>query len=213
VTLKLALSLDAAIAGPGRTPLWLTGPETRREVHRLRAGADAIAVGRGTLLADDPMLTVRDAPAPRVAPARVVFARTAALPPASRLVRTARETRTIVVAEQPDAERVARLTREGVDVVTAAGLEEGLVALRERGVRSLLVEGGATLAGALLDAGLVDRLIIFQAPLVLGAGALNAFSAVAPRGDPRRLEVLERREFGADLKTVYAISRESCSPA
>src|SRR4029079_17989375 len=73
VQLRLALSLDGALADHTRQPGWLTGEPARREVHRMRAGADAIAVGIGTVLADDPELTVRHAPAPRVAPARVVF--------------------------------------------------------------------------------------------------------------------------------------------
>jgi len=214
VTLKLALSLDGAIAAAGGAPCWLTGEESRREVHRMRAGADAVAVGLRTAVADDPLLTVRDWPAPRVVPRRVVFDRTASLPPGSRLARTAREFPTIVLAREPDAERAEALGRLAVEVVAAPDLSAGLVALRERGVRSLLVEGGARIAGALLDGGLVDRLVIFQAPLVLGAGALNAFAEVAPRraADLGRLEVLERRPFGDDLKTVYAISRGPCSP-
>src|SRR5690349_13623797 len=88
VTLKLALSLDGAIAPADRAPLWLTGDESRREVHRMRAGSDAVAVGRGTAAADDPELTVREWNAPRVEPRRVVFDRSASLSPRSRLART-----------------------------------------------------------------------------------------------------------------------------
>ena len=91
VTLKLAVSLDGAIADAGRTRGWLTGPESRGEVHRLRAGSDAVAVGIGTALADDPALTVREAAAPRVPPLRVVFDRTGRLPPDGVLARSARE--------------------------------------------------------------------------------------------------------------------------
>ena len=214
VTLKLALSLDGAIATADGAPCWLTGDESRREVHRLRAGADAVAVGLRTALLDDPLLTVRDWPPPREAPRRVVFDRRALLPPGSRLARTARDVPTIVLAESPDPARAAVLERLGVEVLAAAGLAEGLAALRERGVRSLLVEGGAGLAGAMLDAGVVDRLIIFQAPVILGGGSLNAFGTLAPRAAGRllRLEVLERREFGPDLKTVYALPAAPCSP-
>jgi diaminohydroxyphosphoribosylaminopyrimidine deaminase/5-amino-6-(5-phosphoribosylamino)uracil reductase len=171
-------------------------------------------VGRGTAAADDPELTVREWDAPRVEPRRVVFDRTASLSPRSRLARTARDVPTIVVAESPEADRVAALTRLGVEVVTVPDIAAGLVALRERDVRSILVEGGAGIAAALLDGGLVDRLVIFQAPVLLGAGALNAFGALArcPGGEVRRLEVLERRELGPDLKTVYAIPAAPCSP-
>src|SRR3954468_2645940 len=90
VRLKLALSLDGALADHTRQPGWLTGEAARHEVHRLRADADAIAVGIGTVLADDPELTVRHVPAPRVAPTRVVFDTSARLPRTSRLATTAR---------------------------------------------------------------------------------------------------------------------------
>ncbi|MFL5577121.1 MAG: bifunctional diaminohydroxyphosphoribosylaminopyrimidine deaminase/5-amino-6-(5-phosphoribosylamino)uracil reductase RibD [Gemmatimonadaceae bacterium] len=208
VTLKLALSVDGAIARADRAPLWLTGREARREVHRLRAGADAIAVGVGTVLADDPALTVRDWEPPRLAPRRVVFDRTARLPLESRLARSARAIPTTVVTERPDAERARRLVDAGVDVVVAADAGAALRALRAEGVRSLLVEGGAELAGSLLGRCLVDRLIILQAPIVLGAGALNAFSAVPPAsaGAALRLQALERRALGADVMTVYSVS-------
>ena len=96
VTLKLALSADGGVADPTGAHRWITGPESRRDVHRLRANADAIAVGIGTVLADDPELTVRDVPPPRVAPRRVVFDSTLRTPPSSKLVRTARETPTHV---------------------------------------------------------------------------------------------------------------------
>lgn len=207
VTLKLALSIDGAIADSTRAPGWLTGPEARAAVHRLRAGSDAVAVGIGTAIADDPALTVRDAPAPRVAPRRVVFDRQARLPLESVLVRTARETPTTVVVGHGDASRVAALRAAGVEVVRAEALADGLRALRARGVRSLLVEGGAALAGALLAGALVDRLIILQAPIILGAGALPAFAA-APAQAARaavRLRVVERTVLGDDLMTVYSL--------
>jgi diaminohydroxyphosphoribosylaminopyrimidine deaminase/5-amino-6-(5-phosphoribosylamino)uracil reductase len=209
VALKLALSLDGALADHTRRPGWLTGPRARREVHRLRAGSDAVAVGIGTALADDPELTVRDASAPRVPPLRVVFDRAARLPLASKLARTARETPTAVVVD-PDApaERLRALEAAGVSVVTAATIEQGLRSLRaDHGVRALLVEGGAGLAGALWGADRVDRLITFQAPVVLGRGALPAFGE-APEvraTDAPRLPIVERRTFGDDLMTVYAV--------
>lgn len=208
VTLKLALSLDGAIADATRRQRWLTGASSRREVHRLRAGSDAIAVGAGTVRADDPLLTVRDAPAPRVPPTRVVFDSTATLDLSSRLARTARELPTLVVATAPVPAQVERLAAVGVEVLHVSSAEEGMRQLFARGVRSLLVEGGAGLAGALLSRALVDRLIIFQAPVVLGAGALPAFGCV-PTADAdhlMRLPVLERRAFDDDLMTAYALS-------
>jgi diaminohydroxyphosphoribosylaminopyrimidine deaminase/5-amino-6-(5-phosphoribosylamino)uracil reductase len=128
-------------------------------------------VGIGTALADDPELTVREAPAPRVPPLRVVFDRGARLPLGGRLARTAGGVGVVVVAA-PDAPaaRLRALDAASVRVVAAADLDAALAALRrDHGVRALLVEGGAGLAGALWAADLVDRLIIFRAPLVLHA--------------------------------------------
>jgi diaminohydroxyphosphoribosylaminopyrimidine deaminase/5-amino-6-(5-phosphoribosylamino)uracil reductase len=208
VTLKLAVSIDASIADATRSAAWLTGPKARREVHRMRAGSDAIAVGLGTVRSDNPELTVRDQPEPpRVPPARVVFTRRGLLPTSSRLALTATEIRTIVVGDSPDLAHARRLMELGVEVMTAASTEEALRGLKSRGIRSLLVEGGAGLTAALLGAAVVDRLVIFQAPVMLGAGSLNAFEHVPPvaaAGAPR-LRVLRREDFDDDLMTVYAL--------
>jgi len=213
VTLKMALSLDGATTDSRGTKRWITGESSRREVHRLRAGADAVAVGLGTVLADDPALTVRVAPAPRVPPARVVFDRRARTPLDSQLVRTAREMPVVVIAEATECDRARALQNAGVQVLAAVSLDDALRQLRQpgrvapHGVRSLLVEGGARLAGSLWGEGLVDRLIIFQAPLVLGAGAANAF-AYAPGvelASARRMRIIDRRTFDDDVMTTYAL--------
>jgi diaminohydroxyphosphoribosylaminopyrimidine deaminase/5-amino-6-(5-phosphoribosylamino)uracil reductase len=206
VRLKLALSLDGAIADHTRRPGWLTGEAARHEVHRLRADSDAIAVGIGTALADDPALTVRHGPPPRVAPVRVVFDSSARLPLGSRLARTAREVPVAVVCHRPDPARAAALQEAGVTLIEAATAREALTALRTHGVRSLLVEGGATLAAAFVRDALVDRLVIFRAPLVLGAGSLNAFGTAEPvrAADAQRWRLVESRRFEDDEMTVYA---------
>ncbi len=206
ITLKLAVSLDGAIAAADRHRGWLTGEAARKEVHRLRASADAIAVGIETALADDPALTVRGVRKPRVAPLRVVFDRGVRLPLHSQLVRTARRVPTAIVTPSTAAAGAAALERKGVALLAASDLEGGLRALHERGVHHLVVEGGATLAGALLGGNLVDRLVIFQAPVVLGAGALGAFSA-APAAETSHLprwRVVARREFEDDVMTVLS---------
>jgi diaminohydroxyphosphoribosylaminopyrimidine deaminase/5-amino-6-(5-phosphoribosylamino)uracil reductase len=232
VTLKLAVSLDGGIAGardvpevsdaanaanaanapnapyaPGApastaSPQWLTGEAARKYVHRLRAQSDAIAVGIGTAIADDPLLTVRYGRRPRVAPLRVVFDRTARLPLHSRLVRTARKVPTLVMSDQADTSVARALEAKGVLVERAPDLLSKLELLHRRGVRSLLVEGGSAIAGAFITAKAVDRLIIFQAPVLLGAGAIPAFAGV---DGIARFTVIERREFGEDLMTVYAM--------
>ena len=213
VTLKLGLTADAAIADAHGHSQWITGPRARRAVHRLRAGSDAIAVGLGTVLADDPSLTVREVRAPRVPPKRVVFDHRAELPLDSALAQTAGDVPTLIVSSAPDPARALALDATGVALVEAETPERGLEALRALGVRSLLVEGGARLAGALLARSLVDRLVIFQAPIVLGAGAIPAFAyaPARPLATSARMRVVERRVLGDDVMTVYALRELSCS--
>ena len=225
VTLKLALSADDAIAGSDSTQRWITGEAARRQVHVLRAGNDAVAVGIRTVLADDPLLTVRDALAPRCPPRRVVFDSSLKIPLDSALVRSTASSRaespgergeTIVVARRDaDPGRERRLVDRGVTVLHAKDLVDGLRQLRRSGIRSLLVEGGARLAGSLLRDGLVHRLITFRAPTELGSGALGAWE-FAPPDMRRRLAaapVVEERDFGVDHMTTYALQPIPCSPA
>ena len=207
VTLKLAVSVDGAIADAARSRGWLTGPQARREVHRLRADADAIAIGIGTALADDPLLTVRGRIKPRVPPLRVVFDREARLPLGSRLVRTAVQAPLLVITNGSFPAREAALHEAGARVLRAEGTGEALRALRGEGIHSLFAEGGAGLAGALLDAKAVDRLIIFRAPILLGGGALPAFSMApaSPLEGAPRLRVVRQRRLGEDEMTIYAM--------
>jgi diaminohydroxyphosphoribosylaminopyrimidine deaminase/5-amino-6-(5-phosphoribosylamino)uracil reductase len=212
VTLKLAVSIDGAIAGPSKKRAWLTGPESQAAVHALRAEADAVAVGIGTVLTDDPELTVRLGSLPRVPPARVVFDRRARLPLKSRLVTTAGDVPVHAITggagEAPAVRRLA-LQEAGVTVHSATDLAAALRLLGQTvGIGHLFVEGGATLASALMAAGLVHHLIIFQAPVILGAGAMPGFAALPGREADvaPRLTVLERRVVGADLMTRYAVS-------
>jgi diaminohydroxyphosphoribosylaminopyrimidine deaminase/5-amino-6-(5-phosphoribosylamino)uracil reductase len=214
VTLKLALSADGGIADPTGAQRWITGVAARAEVHRLRANADAIAVGVGTVIADDPSLTVRDAQAPRVAPRRIVFDSTLRTPVDALLVRTARDVDTVLVsrADAPEARRAA-LIAAGAQVMSKSSLRDALVWLRASGVRGLFVEGGARLTGSFLSESLVDRLVIFRSSIVLGADAPRAF-AHAPVGFELALanRVIDERRFGDDLMTTYALTTVPCSP-
>lgn len=207
VTLKLATSIDGAITDAARSAGWLTGAESRREVHRQRAGSDAIAVGIGTVLADDPLLTVRGVRKPRVAPVRVVFDRAARLPLDSRIIRSVGTAPVIAITAGSAPAREQALERAGATVLTVTGTTDALRALKDRGVDSLYVEGGAGLAGALLEANAVDRLITFRSPVVLGAGSLGAFDR-APSFDlasAPRYRVVQQRRFGEDDMTIYAL--------
>lgn len=213
ITLKLALSLDGALADHTRRPGWITGRRARVLVHTLRAGADAVAVGIGTALADDPALTVRHGRVPRVPPIRVVFDRHARLPADSQLVRTLDQAPVVVVAgpaasgDAAERERRAALEARGVTVLSASSLDDGLAQLRRSGVQHLFVEGGAGLASALVGANRVDRLIIFRGSVILGGEALPAFAALPRRtvGEGLRWRVVSRRALGDDSMTTYAV--------
>ena len=164
VLLKLAATLDGRIATGAGESRWISSPESRRLVHDWRADFDAVAVGSGTALADDPELLPRDADPPAVRlPLRVVFDRRGRLAAGSRLARSAAAGPVARVA--PPA---APPPPAGIEALEAASLEEALRALGAREVTSLLVEGGAELAAGLLRAGLVDALALFLAPLLIG---------------------------------------------
>jgi diaminohydroxyphosphoribosylaminopyrimidine deaminase/5-amino-6-(5-phosphoribosylamino)uracil reductase len=211
---KLALSVEGAIAPASRQRRWLSGPAATAEVHRLRAGFDAIAVGLGTAIADDPALTARGDIQPRRAPTRLIFDDEARLPLDAQLVRTARDVPTIVVASRPDGARAAELEGRGVRVLRADSLEDAFERLPDAGIRSVLVEGGATLAGRLLTRGLLDRMVIFQTPVELGPGALGAFTS-APGislADTGRFRPIATQAFGDDVMTTYALTPAPCSP-
>ena len=203
VTLKLALSLDGAIAAGDGRQRWLTGEPARRLVHRQRAEADAILVGIGTALADDPALTVRYGRRPRVAPRRVVLDRDARLPLDGKLARSARKATVEVLAGDAPAGRLDALRARGVQVYQAGSLGEHLRGLRERGVGHVYAEGGAGVAGALISAGFVDRLIIFRSPVLLGAGALAGLGTAVPPVGGEQWTLVEHAQVGADLLTVY----------
>jgi len=210
-TLKLAVSIETAIADARGSTSQLTGPESRQAVHMLRAGHDAIAVGIGTVLADDPQLTVRDARAPRVPPRRVIFDRSLRLPLTAKVVQTVSVAPTTVVTRDASSGRARALTDAGVKVIAAQDLTEGFRSLRDAGVRALLVEGGATLASAVLGDRLAHRLVIFQAPVALGPRALHAFdgASAAVLSELEHYPVLERRTLGGDVMTTYAPAGES----
>ncbi len=181
LTLKLASTLDGRIATRAGHSQWITGPDARRAAHALRGRSDAVMVGIGTALADDPDLTCRLDGFKAVPMVRVVADSHLRLPLTARLVRDAMISPTWVLA-RPDAERLRRnaLTDLGVEVLpvpaNSAGIEiaAGLGALAARGVTRLLVEGGAGLAAALLRADLVDRIVWFHAPAVIGGDGLPA---------------------------------------
>lgn len=208
VTLKLAISLDGSIAPADRKSAMLTGKWSRTLVHRMRAANDAIAVGAATAAADDPLLTARHDPPPRVPPTRIVFDRSASLSSQSNLARTAREVPVLIVTGET-TQLPADLASLGVQSLQSHDLGDALKKLKARGVNSLLVEGGAGLAASFLASAFVDRLVIFQAPIILGSGSLNAFSGIAAQliDEAPRFRVIQSSPLGDDIMTTYAIEK------
>ncbi len=213
VTLKLATTLDGRIALASGESRWITGPEARREAHALRDRHDAILVGSGTVLADDPDLTCRIPGMPRVAMLRVVADSRLRTPLTARLVATAREAPSWIVTApgHPPAARAA-YQQHGVEILTVATTREGhlepralLAELAKRGVTRVLCEGGAALAAALLRADLVDRLAWFHAPAIIGADGRPAAEALhlAALAAMPRFRRIAARAVGADWLTQY----------
>ena len=212
VILKLAVSADGKAGAPGRKPLAITGEAARERVHLLRAQSDAIMVGIGTALADDPMLTCRLPGMEKYSPVRVVLDSALRLPPASRLARSARDVPVWVVTGG-EASRAAddALLREGVTVLRAAqsdghlDLAAVLKLMGARGVTRLMVEGGPTLAAALLAADLIDEAVLFQSSKVVGTDgvdALNGLPLAALTQSPR-LKCVMSEPVGADTRLLF----------
>jgi len=280
VTLKLAVSADGMLGRRGEE-VSITGPEARAQVHRLRAEADAILVGIGTVLSDDPELTVRIAGLEDRSPVRIVLDRRVELPLTSKLVQTARDVPVIVMvapgshlsvesgATPPSAlpglspsrgeidqrlahpshsnsdtgtagkpvevgrgasslpisplegempgraeggdlaprlagelpAKVAALQAAGVEIMDATELDVLLAVLAVRGMSSLLVEGGATVAKAFLDANLVDRILLFQSTGTVGEGGLE--SPLTPSDMPTGFKLVREESFGPDRCFEY----------
>ncbi len=177
VIFKTAMSLDGKVATQTGDSKWISNERSRQLVHRWRADVDAICVGIGTALADDPLLTARTEGVTRQ-PTRVVFDSEARLPLESNLVRTAPEVPLVIVASRAaDRGRAEALRAAGAGVVAAAGGTErervidGLDKLGGLGLHSLLLEGGPRLAGSFLDAGEIDEMRLFLAPIAIGGRA------------------------------------------
>lgn len=216
VTAKFAMSLDGKIATRAGDSKWITGDESRRYVHELRARNDAIMAGIDTVIADDPQLTARNpdgTPLPRQ-PLRVVVDSSGRLPLESTLIR--QSGRTLVAMADDSCEKRSILEEAGTETL-AAPAPDGRVdlcgvmdELGRRGISTVFVEGGATLLGSLFDAGLVDRVVAFVAPVVIGGD--SALSPVGGNGvermaDALRLNDVQFETFGDDVAVTGWCSR------
>ncbi len=214
VTLKLASTLDGRIATHSGDSRWITGEPARAMAHLLRAESDVVMVGSGTALADDPDLTCRLPGLADRSPVRVVVDGRLRLPLTSRLVATANDSPTwLLTLEGCDGSRCQAFEDAGVDVVEIPAGRDGAVdlalalkALAESGVTRVLVEGGAHLSAALLRAGLVDRLVWFRAPRVMGGDGLAAAVGfgVDHLAQTPRFERVDIRPVGDDVMETYS---------
>ncbi|MBV9802165.1 MAG: bifunctional diaminohydroxyphosphoribosylaminopyrimidine deaminase/5-amino-6-(5-phosphoribosylamino)uracil reductase RibD [Solirubrobacterales bacterium] len=216
VLFKSAMTLDGKVATRGGDSKWISGEASRRLAHRWRSQCDAVAVGIGTALADDPQLTAR-IPGVIRQPRRVVFDSLARLPLSSQLVRDARTIPlTVVVSRAAPRAATDALATHGADIVLATGENEtarvrsALDQLGADSIGSILLEGGPHLAGAFLDAGEVDEMRLFLAPMVLGGRTARdplEGEGVEAIADAARALTLECQRVGDDL-LVSARMRE-----
>jgi diaminohydroxyphosphoribosylaminopyrimidine deaminase/5-amino-6-(5-phosphoribosylamino)uracil reductase len=204
VRLKMAASLDGATAMRNGESQWITGDAARLDVQRLRAESGAIMTGIGTVLADDPALTVRDSELAAEQPLRVIIDSQLRMPATARMLALAGET------------AVACMTDKGGEVLSKAGAsiiccpgENGRVdlslvlqTLAQQGINDVLVEAGPTLAGALIDANLVDELVIYQAPHIMGSETRGMFDTPSwtTLADRLELVVTDVRRIGVDTR-------------
>jgi diaminohydroxyphosphoribosylaminopyrimidine deaminase/5-amino-6-(5-phosphoribosylamino)uracil reductase len=208
VHLKLAVSLDGKIATRTGDSRWVAGEQARARTHELRPECDAIMVGAGTVAIDDPLLTDRSGLPRRRPLTRIVMDERVQTSPDSQLARTARES-PVLLFGSPGADKSAiqALEAQGVDVIWEASSGRDILSvlneLGQRSIQSVLLEGGGSLAGAFIDAGLVDKVTFFIAPLIIGGH--DAPSAVGGLGAEKMADVLRLRDVeiaqrGEDLE-------------
>jgi len=180
VRLKIAVSLDGKTALNNGVSQWITGEPARRDVHRLRARSCAVLTGIGTVLADDPLLDVRAVETTRQ-PLRIVLDSQLKMPPTAKMLRHGE---TLIITGNDDPKTIDSLSKAGADLLilplknARIDLERMLIELSKREINEITVEAGATLSGALLHAGLVDELVIYQAPLLLGNKARSMLDMI-----------------------------------
>jgi diaminohydroxyphosphoribosylaminopyrimidine deaminase/5-amino-6-(5-phosphoribosylamino)uracil reductase len=205
VLLKLAVSSDGKAGAAGRQPVEITGAEARQEVFLLRAQSDAILVGLGTVMADNPSLTSRLSGLRERSPIRVVLDSQLRVPLAMNVVSTARENPTWIFCA-PQASPLAEkfLREKGVEVFRVKGkdgkldLKEVLSLLAERGITRLMVEGGPRVAASFVAADLVDEAVVFHGPNAIGKDGIDALEGLPLGVLTRHLHAAGKERFGAD---------------
>jgi diaminohydroxyphosphoribosylaminopyrimidine deaminase / 5-amino-6-(5-phosphoribosylamino)uracil reductase len=216
VTLKLAASLDGRIATASGESRWITGPDARRKVHAMRLSHDAVMIGSGTAVADDPDLTVREMGEVRQ-PVRILLDRMLTHSPQSRLGRTAKD-HPVWLLHGPAASEPARSAWAAtgatlIETTEADGhldLTAALQSLAQKGLTRILCEGGGTVAAALIRNSSVDELALFSAGLLLGADGAPALAALnhASLSDAPRPNLRSISRIGADTFSLWSFSND-----
>ena len=206
ISLKLATSLDGRTATRTGDSKWITGEPARQFGHLLRASHDAIAVGSGTVLADDPQLTCRLPGLEHRSPVRLVFDRRGRTPARSKLL--AGEPSTWLLTAQSKLGFQVQKPHQVIEIAeSGAGdwLRRACEALAEKGLTRILVEGGATLATAFLEGGLVDQVYWFRAPMTIGGDGLAGIGPLSAErlSEARGFRMIDRRELGNDVLELY----------
>jgi diaminohydroxyphosphoribosylaminopyrimidine deaminase/5-amino-6-(5-phosphoribosylamino)uracil reductase len=204
VILKLAVSADGMMGKEGVSQFPITGKGARAQSHVLRAESDAILIGIGTALTDDPELTCRLPGLEKRSPLRIVLDKRLDLPLTSKLVQTVGKGHPLLVVAEPgaDTNRRQALESAGAEVLVETGLDPLLETLAARGLSSLIVEGGARTARLFLDADLVNRILLFCSPLIVGADGIR--SPFSERSAPSNFFSRRQERFGDDRAIDYA---------
>lgn len=221
VTSKSAITLDGKIATRSGASRWITGAAARGAGHQLRHANDAVLVGIGTVLQDDPQLTTRLPQQRGANPLRVVVDSTLRLPPTAQVADVATDRRTLIATTTQAADAKARVLQErGVEVMRlpACGdervsLDALCAALGERGVASVLLEGGAALTAALLRQRLIDKMVLFVAPKIIGGDGISVFGpcGVDAMEQVLLLQRLASRQIGDDVMLEAYPAWAACS--
>jgi diaminohydroxyphosphoribosylaminopyrimidine deaminase/5-amino-6-(5-phosphoribosylamino)uracil reductase len=218
VTLKMAASLDGKAAARDGSSRWITGEGSRLEVHAMRAATGAIVVGAGTAYRDDPSLTVRHPDHPGRRPLRVVVDGRGVVPPTHRVFTDGAAPTLVATTEAADEGQRRAWEDAGAEVLVLAEtgvpsvpLDEVLAELGKRDIQRVLLEGGPTLAWEAVGTGLVDEVVFFIAPILVGgreAPSVLMGDGIARIGEPHRLDVVEVSRVGDDIKVVADVHRD-----
>lgn len=218
VRLKLAMSIDGRTAMESGESQWITGPESRLDVQKMRAKSDAIITGIGSVMADDPSMTVRidndNLPAKSKSvrqPKRVIMDTALSIPPDSKILYPSNEVQIFCLEELAQADHYKALTNKGVDITYTQAAEEGgidlvsaLENLADQGINEVLVETGAVLAGSFLQEGLVDEVVVYMAPKLLGSNARPLMQLpLGSMSEAVDLEMVNLSQIGKDIKLTF----------